>query len=649
MEIKARKLVFVGYSNQHKAYRFLDKSNDRIIISRDVKFMEDVTWDKEPSTKAAEPIKEQEEFVVELDPLQPTEAEGAENVSNYESAEDEADQEPDRSTTGPSGVPRRSTRGVIPARLNDYVLGLAAADCGGEPSTFEEATTCTEKDKWLEAINEEHKSLITNGTWELVDPPDDCNVIGCRWIFKKKLDAAGNIDRFKARLVAQGFGQRYGWDYDDVSAPVAMQSTLRVLLTIAGHQKLQVEHLDIKTAYLYGTLEEVIHMRQPQGFVVPGKEHQVCRLRKSMYGLKQAARVWYNTMTAILKDLGFEPCQGDTCLFRKRLENGLLMFLLLYVDDILIACKYGERIKEVEEALRRRLTVSTLGDISWFLGIQIMKDSDGFYTLSQEHFIKKIVSRFGLDGAKGSKYPMDTNYFKLRLDSEKLKDNANYQKLIGCLLYLSTHSRPDITACVGILSRCVSCPTITDWTEAKRVVRYLIYSIDYGLRLGTNNERELLLTGFCDADWAGDTGDRKSCSGFLYTLGGATVSWTSRKQGCVAMSTMEAEYIALSEAVQQAMWLRSLLEEMDQKQVRATVIFEDNRSCLDFVAQDHQKQRSKHIDTRLHYTKDLCASGKIKLKYCSTENMTADILTKPLGSLKMKKFALELGLVSISR
>ncbi|XP_053686511.1 uncharacterized protein LOC128736052 [Sabethes cyaneus] len=224
--------------------------------------------------------------------------------------------------------------------------------------------------------------------------------------------------------------------------------------------------------------------------------------------------------------------------------------------------------------------------------------------------------------------------------------NADYHKLIGCLLYLSVNSRPDILAAVGILSRKVSCPSTTDWTEAKRVVRYLIHTVDYGLVLGQSGV-DLSLKGYCDADWAGDTTDRKSCSGYLFCLGGATVIWASRKQSCVAMSTMEAEYIALSEATQEAVWLRRLLSELHEKQCRATVIFEDNRSCLDFVVLDQQRKRSKHIDTRYHYTRNCCTSGDIELQYCASEFMVADISTKPLGSTKVKRFAAKMGLAPV--
>lgn len=223
-------------------------------------------------------------------------------------------------------------------------------------------------------------------------------------------------------------------------------------------------------------------------------------------------------------------------------------------------------------------------ETNYFLGIQVHKDSNGWYSLSQTSFIDKIINRFGIDGAKRSKYPLDPGYFKISNKSKQLTDNFEYHSLIGSLLYLASHCRPDIAVSVGILSRKICCPTELDWTEAKRILRYLIYTRQYKLKLGGPVMWELV--GYSDADWAGDANDRKSCSGFLFGLGRATVSWTSRKQSCVTMSTMEAEYVALSEAAQEAVWLRGLLKELNEEQTKPTVIFEDNRSCFDFAVLD---------------------------------------------------------------
>ncbi|KXJ68187.1 hypothetical protein RP20_CCG005158 [Aedes albopictus] len=301
----------------------------------------------------------------------------------------------------------------------------------------------------------------------------------------------------------------------------------------------------------------------------------------------------------------------------------------------------------LERDLRSELEISSLGEVSHFLGIKVTKDENGFYSISQQAFIREIAERFGLGDAKGSKLPLDIGYYKLK-NSETLADSEQYHSLVGALLYVAMNSRPDIAAAVSILSRKSNCPRECDWLELKRVVRYLLATENYELKLG-QQDRDLTLVGFSDADWAGDTTDRKSTSGFAYQLGGATVSWGSRKQCCVSTSTMEAEYIALSEAGQEAVWLRRLLSELGEKQLNPTVVNEDNRSCMDFVSQDRQNKRSKHIDTKYFHAKDLCSSGVIMLKSCPTQSMIADVFTKPLGASKMKQYAEQLGLTRKSK
>lgn len=308
-----------------------------------------------------------------------------------------------------------------------------------------------------------------------------------------------------------------------------------------------VKHLDVKSAYLYGTLSEEIYMRQPPGLVTKERAYQVCRLRKSIYGLKQAARVWHQTITQILKELGFDQCGSDSCLYRKRLASGGWIYLLLYVDDILVTCVQEEEITIIERALQKKIQITRLGEITCFLGIRVRKDENGIYSLSQENFIRKLVKRYRKEGAKGSKYPMDPSYFKLSLNGTKLSDNEEYHSLIDSLLYLATNSRPDIAACVGILSRKISHPSDVDWTESQRIIRYLVHTMDYKLKLGKAEEK-FELVGYSDADWAETavTEDlaADTCSSFTRSYH----QLVSRKQSCVATSTMEAEYVALSEA-----------------------------------------------------------------------------------------------------
>lgn len=346
--------------------------------------------------------------------------------------------------------------------------------------------------------------------------------------------------------------------------------------------------------------------------------------------------------------MGFNQSSSDACLYMKDLGRGEWIYLLIYVDDIIMACRLQEEIDKVQRELGQHFRITALGPVSHFLGIAVTRGDDGIYTINQGTFIQKIAEEYCLDGTKKSSIPMDVGYYKHSTNSEYLPDNTKYHSLVGSLLYISTNTRPDIAASISILSRKIKNPTDVDWTELKRTVKYLYGTANFGLKLGsTVTEGQLKLEAFCDADWAGDTVDRKSNSGFVFRLGQSSVSWGSRKQPCVSVSTMEAEYVALAEVSQEATWLRRLLTELGEVQSAPTVVWEDNRSCIDFVALEKQNRRSKHIDTKFHYVKDLVAGGAITLRYCATDNMLADVMTKPLGPAKMRKFADMLGLVAI--
>lgn len=648
LDEKAEKLTFVGYDCRAKAYRFLNRKNRKITVSRDARFLElGSEFQEEPKCKETSKVKQREipeanpEVIEWLASEEGSDAaslddqppfEGFSDVSSsYEGEDPEPNPEPGRG----SGV------GELLRRMEDFEVGLVKVN-HREPKSYQEAVSSVDKGKWMRAMDEEYKSLLSKNTWTLVPLPPGRQPIGSKWVFKQKKDSSGQVVRYKARLVAQGYAQRPGIDFTEVFAPVAMQQTFRVLLTVAGHRKLQVWHIDVKNAYLNGKMDEEQYMRQPPGYTVPGKEKLVCKLNRCLYGLKQAARVWNTTVKQILIKLGFTQSASDACLFSKQLESGDWIYLLIYVDDIIVVCKNNRQFAMLERDLRSELEISSLGEVSHFLGIKVTKDENGFYSISQRAFIREIAERFGLGDAKGSKLPLDIGYYKLQ-NSGTLADSEQYHSLVGALLYVAMNSRPDIAAAVSILSRKSNCPRECDWLELKRVVRYLLATENYELKLG-QQDRDLTLVGFSDADWAGDTTDRKSTSGFAYQLGGATVSWGSRKQCCVSTSTMEAEYIALSEAGQEAVWLRRLLSELGEKQLNPTVVNEDNRSCMDFVSQDRQNKRSKHIDTKYFHAKDLCSSGVIQLKYCPTDSMIADVFTKPLGASKMKQYAEQLGL-----
>lgn len=310
--------------------------------------------------------------------------------------------------------------------------------------------------------------------------------------------------------------------------------------------------------------------------------------------------------------------------------------MILYVDDIIVSSNNAEHIFNLYRKLCNYFELKDLGDISYYLGINITKDEEGIYSINQASYIEKLLRIHGMEDAKESKVPLDVGYRKAKDDSDRI-DNKTYQSLIGALIYIATNTRMDIAASVSILSKKMNCPTKLDLLEAKRVVRYLKGTKDLKLVLGSTKEEEKdILVGYSDADWAQDVEDKKSSSGYLFSFNGATISWACKKQTCVALSSTEAEYVALAEACQEAVWLRNILEDFGEKQEQPTTIFEDNQSCIKLVHRDKYNKRTKHISTKYNYVKNLSDTNVTKYEYCPTETMTADMLTKPLSQIKIK-------------
>ena len=532
----------------------------------------------------------------------------------------------------------RVTKGNAPER---YGYNVNISD---EPKTYLEAINSPQKDIWLKAMKEEIDSLHQSKTWELVAVPENTNIVSCKWTYKIKRNIDGNIERCKARLVARGFSQKYGCDYDEVFAPVISQRTFRTLLSVAGAQGLSIYHLDVKSAFLNGDLEETIYMQQPPGFE-EGNSKMVCKLKKSIYGLKQAANVWNKTLHKVVISAEYVQSKADPCLYTKYdNEEGILAYLLVYVDDILVASKSNEEILLAINLLGSHFDINNLGKIKKYLGIEVYKDKDFSYYIRQKHYIQNLLNEFQMDDAKPSKYPLDPGYGKT--ESKPLDNNKEYQKLIGSLLFLSVNSRPDIATSVSILARKVSLPTIIDWNELKRVLKYLKGTIEYYLRL-SSSDKTCDLIGYADANWAEDKIDRKSNSGYIFQLNKSTISWSCKKQSSVALSSTEAEFVALSEACKEAIWLRKLLRDMKIIQSKPTKMFEDNQSCLRLATEERLSNRTKHIDTKVHFIKEHIDQKTIQCVYCPTEDMIADIMTKPLSAIRHSKLRSLLGLVLI--
>lgn len=664
LDEKSQQLLFVGYSENSKAWRFLDKDTDDIYISRDVKFIELNNGSSQfqdfhvSNDRIVYESSEQEQQEEEIDASSDDDTIEIENSN--ESFRDESDasfmdcndrtiiQDSENDTSveeETSNNTRRSQRsnfGVPPDRFTNS--NYMALFCEYTPSTFKEASNSNDKDQWYAAMREEINSLNENHTWNLVKLPDNRKAIGNKWVFKIKEDEKGNPIRYRARLVAMGYLQKQGIDFDQVFAPVAKNVTFRLLLTVASNRRMCIEHFDIKTAFLYGELDEDIFMKQPEGFIEKGKENFVCKLKKSIYGLKQSARKWNEKVKNVLMKNGFKQSSTDPCLFIKTTAANKVIYVLIHVDDFLVSSEDRKDIRDVAQFLSKEFSVKSLGDVKNFLGMEITKTSDGTFLIGQKVYVQKILKSFGLEDAKTSKIPMDPGYLKAVCDNyNQLPNNENYQRLIGALLYLSVNTRPDIAVSTSILSRKITSPNQQDWTELKRVVRYLKFTADFKLKLGGIKNQKLI--GYADADWASNVEDRKSNSGVLFQFGGGVISWLSRKQTTVALSSTEAEYVSLAECVKECIWLRRLLIDFNEEQTGPTVIYEDNQSCLKLIESEKPNKRTKHIDTKFKFIRDYVLKNIIKCEYCPTAEMIADILTKPLEANKIAHLRDLIGLI----
>ena len=552
LDAKARKCIFLGYSSNRKGYRLYDQSSRKVIHSRDVKFNELVCGVEKESS--ADTPAEKPRVVIES--RSSIDDSSNEEVEEQRVNSEESDTEPEERTESTVRRSQRETK-----KPDYYGIWINNASDVSEPNTVEEALRCSQKENWKEAMGAEFQSLQANQVWDLVPPPKDRKVISSKWVFKCKVGENGLFERYKARLVAQGYSQRPGIDYEETFSPVVCFESVHSVIALAACGNMKLHQMDVKTAFLNGELSEEVFMSQPEGFVEKGKESFVCRLKKSIYGLKQSPRCWNTALDAHLKKMKFVQTKGDPCLYVST-DRAETVIIAVYVDDILIAGKTDKRIVEVKAAIAAHFEVKDMGDLHYFLGVKVVQDlKAGTIWLGQPAYSENIIQQFNMQNAKTCRTPVNASLKLIKANEESTYvDQELYQSAVGKLLYLSTRTRPDIAFAVSTVAKYTANPTEQHWKAVKHILRYIAGTINFGLQFTRSGSTDC--TGFSDADWAGDIDDRKSTSGYLFRVGGAPVSWRSRKQSCVALSTAEAEYMSLTLAAQEAIWLNRLLAEL---------------------------------------------------------------------------------------
>jgi hypothetical protein len=517
-----------------------------------------------------------------------------------------------------------NTSSVYNATINDSII---------EPRNYAQAIKLP---GWKESINDELNSLIQNGTWELVDRPLNTPIVRPKWVFKVKRDKNNVPYRLKSRLVAMGNTQTHGIDYDATYSPVISIDTLRYVIAYTnGLDDVKIWHLDADTAFLNPTLTESIYMSVPEGLDYP--KDKVLKLIKSIYGLKQSSRNWYNDISNYLTTNKFIKSRADPCLFIRE-DNSWLM---IYVDDMKIVGKLNQLV-DIKKVLGAKYKLKDMGPLSYAIGIMVEKKEDSI-SISQSNYILSILDNLNMTNTNTAHTPSEALPTKEEiLSSPPLDSPDKFRKAVGSLLYLSNCTRPDISFTVHHIARSMANPTVLDWKRVLRVFRYLKGTINAKL---VYNLKDGKLIAYSDASYADDQLERKSTSGYCFIMNGAAVSWSSTKQSITALSTAEAEYIGLADCTKQALWFNQLRDDL-KLIVDPIIINEDNESAIAIAkGDDGDSRRTKHINVKFHLTREKVKSGEIVLQSCNTTDMVADIFTKPLGKILHYKHSKSLGLI----
>jgi hypothetical protein len=661
LEPTAAKTYFIGYMPTSRQYRLYDPINKRIIVSTAPTFREDLClqydWKEELPGEVVtvfDPMEAPnindtgEEVIITIG--EPEHKTPSASISPETSSEAPEDDTLDTIVVDTGDLQLESTENIVeqdpgtrpqrtrrpPDRYDTAYTATIGPTGPEQPKIPKSEAEALADPLWKAAIKEELTKLQVLGTWTYTKLPMGRKTVGCKWVFTVKYTPTGLIDRYKARLVAQGFSQSLGDDYLETFSPTIRAESLRVLLAIGALEDLEIRQVDVVSAYPRAQLHATVYMRPPKALGAP--EGTVLLLQKPLYGLKQSGREWYIEACRGLKTLGFRPCFSDPSIF---VTEDRSLIIGLYVDDMLVLGKDPQAVDAIIRGMKDIWEIKDIGDVDLILGLKVLRNrATGTLKINQTAYIQGLIDKFRLQDAKSVGLPIgDRNTLVQGTTDESQADQALYLQAIGGLMWVAKGTRADILYAVAQLSQHCNMPTIRHWNSVLRVLRYLKGTANYSVSYGSENpdpgdSTGPKLQGYCDADYAGDIIDRKSVTGHLYTINRGPVTWTSTKQRCIATSTTESEYIALSEACKQGQWLRALLRELQRTmllgQDLTVPIFSDNQACIALAKDPVAHSRTKHIDIRYHYIRELIAGRKTTVDYCSTVDMTADILTKPL-------------------
>ncbi|GJW18585.1 putative ribonuclease H-like domain-containing protein [Tanacetum coccineum] len=507
-----------------------------------------------------------------------------------------------------------------------------------EPTSIAKAL---EDPDWVAAMQEEMQQFINQKVWTLVPLPDGKNAIGTKWILKNKRDARGIVVRNKARLVAQGHRQEEGIDYDEVFAPVARIEAIRLFLAFASYMGFLVYQMDVKSAFLYGEIEEEVYVTQPKGFEDPYFPKHVYRVVKALYGLHQAPRAWYARLSAFLLQHNYRRGTIDKTLFIKKDSRDILL-VQVYVDDIIFGSTNKAWCEEFEVLMKGEFEMSAMGEMNFFLGLQVKQLPDGIF-ISQDKYVKDMLTKFDMESVRTATTPYEAAKTKLKDETDPPVNVHLYRSMIGSLMYL-TASRPDIMFAVSACSRHQVTPLTSHLNAVKKIFKYLKGQPKLGLWYPKDSPFQL--EAYSDSDYAGSHGDRKSTTGGCQFLGRRLISWQCKKQTIVATSSTEAEYVAAASCCAQVLWIQNQLLDYGFNFMN-TKIFIDNQSTICIVKNPVFHQRTKHIEIRHHFIRDANEKNLIQVLKIHTDDNVADLLTKAFDGPRFEYLVVHIGMVDM--
>jgi hypothetical protein len=627
--------IYLGVNPSSQGFYVLNPTNHSVSTSRNVR-VHDPTDDEELDYYSRnKPVRDLK--------LQPEHCESSgEDINSATPGGEEQPGDITQTTDCVDGDrPHRETR--KPGYLKDYYctvnVDYACTVLPMVPENYEQAMSSADAEQWKEAMNAEINTLVENDTWEIVPLPLDRTETKGKWVYTMKQAKQEGKVTYKARYVAKGYSQVEGIDYEETFSPTTRFTTVRILMQKAANESLHLHQMDVKGAYLNAPIDKEVYVQQPQGYESTDESGTrfTCRLKKSLYGLKQSGRNWHIMLTKYLISKNYTASNNDPCEYSLTTKEGQII-IIFWVDDIILASSNLTLIVNMKQDLSERFKMDDRGELRWFLGIDFKRLQGGSIVMSQERYIESILHRFKMEDCNPADTPAEKGLqLHAPSDSDHLKAtqlNFPYRNVIGSLIYLMVATRPDISWIVSKLSQFLDKPGTAQVRAAKRVMRYLQGTKSQGLKFSKTNGQ---LQGFVDADWANDTTDRRSTTGYIFTLGSAPISWKTRKQQTVALSSCEAEYMSMSDAVKEVMYLRSMLQSVDMPQLGSTNVYCDNRGAI-ALSKNGAKQhdRSKHIDVRYHFIREQTVATFIHVPSC--ENL-ADFLTKSLGSASYKLIA----------